>query len=257
CCIRSKRLMGVSRVPRNQIALALLTRMSRPPKRSTVAATAACTCASSRMSQRIARAWPPAACTASAAVWIVPGSFGLGTADLAAMATLAPSRAARRAMARPMPREAPVINRVLPFRLAIAVSSHAWSTSLARAGVRPAYNSAPMDSARLDALVSWIGQHPIAAGLVIFLIAFGDALVLVGAAIPAVPLVFAVGTLVGLGHVDGAYALACASLGAFAGDGISYWVGRRYGHQLRQRWPFAALQPFRVLGARRAHFPPA
>lgn len=96
-----------------------------------------------------------------------------------------------------------------------------------------------MDSARLDALVSWIGQNPIAAGLVIFLIAFGDALVIVGVAVPAVPLLFAVGTLVGLGHVEGAYALACASLGAFAGDGISYWIGRRYGHQLRQRWPFA------------------
>ena len=48
-----------------------------------------------------------------------------------------------------------------------------------------------MDSARLDALVTWIGQHPIAAGLVIFLIAFGDALVIVGVAIPAVPLLFA------------------------------------------------------------------
>ena len=95
-----------------------------------------------------------------------------------------------------------------------------------------------MDSARLDALVTWIGQHPIAAGLVIFLIAFGDALVIVGVAIPAVPLLFAVGTLVGLGHVDGTYALACATLGAFAGDGISYWVGHRYGPQLRQRWPF-------------------
>jgi membrane protein DedA with SNARE-associated domain/membrane-associated phospholipid phosphatase len=95
-----------------------------------------------------------------------------------------------------------------------------------------------MDSARLDALVTWIGQHPIAAGLVIFLIAFGDALVIVGVAIPAVPLLFAVGTLVGLGHVDGLYALVCASLGAFMGDGISYWVGHRYGPQLRQRWPF-------------------
>lgn len=95
-----------------------------------------------------------------------------------------------------------------------------------------------MDSARLEALVAWIGQNPIAAGLVIFLIAFGDALVIVGVAIPAVPLLFAVGTLVGLGHVDGTYALACATLGAFAGDGISYWVGHRYGPQLRQRWPF-------------------
>ena len=95
-----------------------------------------------------------------------------------------------------------------------------------------------MDSARLDALVAWIGQHPIAAGLVIFLIAFGDALVIVGVAIPAVPLLFAVGTMVGLGHVDGLYALVCASLGAFLGDGISFWVGNRYGAQLRQRWPF-------------------
>ncbi|WP_374474332.1 VTT domain-containing protein [Arenimonas sp.] len=95
-----------------------------------------------------------------------------------------------------------------------------------------------MDSARLEALVAWIAQNPLAAGLVIFLIAFGDALVIVGVAIPAVPLLFAVGTLVGLGHVDGGYALACATLGAFAGDGISYWVGHRYGPQLRQRWPF-------------------
>ncbi|MAL02815.1 MAG: hypothetical protein CL625_00855 [Arenimonas sp.] len=95
-----------------------------------------------------------------------------------------------------------------------------------------------MDSARLEALVAWIGENPTLAGLVIFLIAFGDALVIVGVAIPAVPLLFAVGTLVGLGHVDGAYALACATLGAFAGDAISFWVGHRFGPQLRQRWPF-------------------
>lgn len=96
-----------------------------------------------------------------------------------------------------------------------------------------------MDSAHLDALVDWIARHPWLAGLVIFLIAFGDALVIIGVAVPAVPLLFAVGTLVGLGHVDGTYALACAALGAFFGDGISYWVGHRYGPQLRQRWPFS------------------
>src|SRR5690606_38954567 len=114
CCIRSKRFIGVSRVPRSQIALALLTRMSMPPKVSTVFATAARTCSSSRMSHRSASARPPAASTAFAAVWMVPGSLGLGTSDLAAMATLAPSRAARSAIARPMPREPPVMKRVLP-----------------------------------------------------------------------------------------------------------------------------------------------
>src|SRR3990170_3400725 len=48
---------------------------------------------------------------------MVPGSFGCGSVVLAATATLAPSRAARSAIARPMPREAPLMKRVLPFRL--------------------------------------------------------------------------------------------------------------------------------------------
>src|SRR4051794_16340542 len=48
---------------------------------------------------------------------MVPSSFGCGSAVLAAMATLAPSRAARSAMARPIPRLAPVMNRVLFARL--------------------------------------------------------------------------------------------------------------------------------------------
>lgn len=45
-----------------------------------------------------------------AAVKMVPSSFGCGSAVFAATTMLAPSWAARRAMARPMPRLAPVIN---------------------------------------------------------------------------------------------------------------------------------------------------
>src|SRR5215212_4220193 len=46
---------------------------------------------------------------------MVPGSLGCGSVVFAAMATLAPSRAARRPIASPIPREAPVMNSVLPF----------------------------------------------------------------------------------------------------------------------------------------------
>src|SRR5579872_1820294 len=46
---------------------------------------------------------------------MVPGSFGCGSLVFAAIATLAPSRAARSPMASPMPREAPVMNRVFPL----------------------------------------------------------------------------------------------------------------------------------------------
>ena len=72
----------------------------------------------------------------------------------------------------------------------------------------------------------------------IFAIAFCDAVILLGAIVPALPLMFAVGVLIGLGQLSGPYALVCAALGAFAGDAISFWVGRRWGPQLRGHWPF-------------------
>src|SRR5215469_148195 len=46
---------------------------------------------------------------------MVPSSLGCGSTVFAAMAILAPSAAALRAIARPIPREPPVMNRVLPF----------------------------------------------------------------------------------------------------------------------------------------------
>ncbi len=89
-----------------------------------------------------------------------------------------------------------------------------------------------------DSTIAWISAHPYAAGGLIFLIAFCDALAVVGIVVPALPLLFAVGALVGLGHVDGTYAIVCAALGAFAGDALSFWIGHRWGPQLREHWPF-------------------
>jgi membrane protein DedA with SNARE-associated domain len=79
----------------------------------------------------------------------------------------------------------------------------------------------------------------VAAGALIFLVAFCDAVIVLGIVVPALPLLFAVGALVGLGHVSGPYALVCAAAGAFVGDSMSYWIGRRWGPQLRTRWPFS------------------
>jgi len=95
-----------------------------------------------------------------------------------------------------------------------------------------------MTPAWLDAVVAWIGTHPVAAGGLVFLVAFCDALAVVGIVVPALPLLFAVGVLVGLGHVSGPYALAAAALGALLGDGLSYWIGRRWGPSMREHWPF-------------------
>ena len=90
----------------------------------------------------------------------------------------------------------------------------------------------------IDHIGAWLGAHPIAAGGVIFAIAFCDALVILGAVVPALPMLFAAGVLVGLGELSGPYALVCAASGAFLGDGLSFWIGRRLGPGLRRIWPF-------------------
>ncbi len=96
-----------------------------------------------------------------------------------------------------------------------------------------------MNSSWFDSLLAWISAHPVAAGAVIFAIAFCDAVIVLGAIVPALPLLFAVGVLIGLGEISGPYALITAALGALAGDGISFWVGHRWGPRLRAHWPFS------------------
>ena len=86
-----------------------------PPNLATAASTAASIWSSDRTSTTHASARPPAFSISSAAVWMVPGSFGCGSAVLAAITTFAPSRAARSPMALPMPRLAPVMKSVLPL----------------------------------------------------------------------------------------------------------------------------------------------
>ena len=121
--IRSNRFIGVCAVPARKMADALLTTMSMPPKWSAACFIASATRASSRASTWSASACPPAASISAAAVWIVPSRRGCGSAVLAATTMLAPSRAARSAIALPMPRLAPVMKRVFPASVGIGSGS--------------------------------------------------------------------------------------------------------------------------------------
>lgn len=89
-----------------------------------------------------------------------------------------------------------------------------------------------------NSLLAWVAAHPTAAGAVIFAVAFCDALIVVGAVVPALPLLLPVGILIGMDEMSGPYALVCAAAGAFLGDGLSFWIGRRWGRQLYEHWPF-------------------
>ncbi len=107
-----------------------------------------------------------------------------------------------------------------------------------------------MQNGWMEHIVTWIGAHPVAAGGLIFLIAFCDAVAVVGIVVPALPLLFAVGTLIGLGYLNGPYALICAALGAFAGDALSYWIGYRWGPAMREHWLFRRYPQFIDRGER-------
>ena len=101
-----------------------------------------------------------------------------------------------------------------------------------------------MQPAWLDHIAQWISTHPLAAGAVVFLVGFCDALAVVGILVPALPLLFAVGAMVGIGQINGTYALFAAALGAYAGDTFSYWLGRRYGNEMRGIWLFKRYPAF-------------
>jgi len=86
-------------------------------------------------------------------------------------------------------------------------------------------------------LFAWIGANPGWAGIGVFLIAFFESLALVGLVLPGAAMMFGIGALVGTDTLPLWPTLVWAAVGAIAGDGVSFWLGRRYHMQLKVRWP--------------------
>lgn len=73
---------------------------------------------------------------------------------------------------------------------------------------------------------------------VLFLLAFGESIVLFSFFIPASVLFLAIGGLIGATGGDLLPLVLAGTAGAFLGDLVSYWIGWRYRHDLDKRWPF-------------------
>ena len=87
-------------------------------------------------------------------------------------------------------------------------------------------------------LLTWVSANPHWAGAIVFLMAFAESLAVVGMVVPGVAVMFAVGALIGAGALDFQAMVLWAVLGAVAGDGLSFWLGKRYQRQLTRLWPF-------------------
>ncbi|WP_294041979.1 VTT domain-containing protein [Thiolapillus sp.] len=88
-------------------------------------------------------------------------------------------------------------------------------------------------------LLAWVSANPGWAGAVVFLMAFAESLAMVGMVVPGVAIMFAVGALIGSGALDFRVMVLWAVIGAVAGDGLSFWLGKKYQRQLTGMWPFS------------------
>ena len=91
--------------------------------------------------------------------------------------------------------------------------------------------------AHLQALVDYFSLHPQLALAAVFAAALLEAVAVIGTVVPGSSIVFVGGMLVGLKALDPAWTAAAAIGGAIAGDGFSFWLGRRYRERLRTMWP--------------------
>ncbi|AJY09549.1 LssY C-terminal domain-containing protein [Burkholderia dolosa] len=90
-----------------------------------------------------------------------------------------------------------------------------------------------------DAIHAWlatIGAHPLLVLAIVFAAACAEAIALIGTVVPAGAVMFAAGTLIGAGALDGWTTIGVAAAGAVVGDGISYELGRRYRGMIRDWW---------------------
>ncbi|MGN7982094.1 VTT domain-containing protein [Burkholderia sp. 22313] len=81
-----------------------------------------------------------------------------------------------------------------------------------------------------------IAAHPALVLCVVFGVACAESLAIVGTLVPAGIVMFAAGALIGAGVLDVWATLGIAALGAIAGDGISFELGRRHAGDVRAWW---------------------
>jgi membrane protein DedA with SNARE-associated domain len=83
----------------------------------------------------------------------------------------------------------------------------------------------------LQQVIGWVDQHPTLTLLALFLCCTGESIIVLGVLIPTTIVLLLAGAFVANGALDLWPAIAAAVAGAVCGDGINFWVGRRWGNR--------------------------
>lgn len=89
----------------------------------------------------------------------------------------------------------------------------------------------------IEPINQWILINQDHAWLVIFLIAFAESMIVLGIIIPGLPLMLMLGGLIATGALNMWFVFFWCVVGAVAGDGLSFWIGKRYKHHALNIWP--------------------
>ena len=87
--------------------------------------------------------------------------------------------------------------------------------------------------------LDYFSANPEWALAIVFLIAFGEALLIIGLFVPSTVALVSAGMLVGTGHLDFWAVFWATAVGAILGDQVSYWAGRLFGERLKTMWPLS------------------
>jgi membrane protein DedA with SNARE-associated domain/membrane-associated phospholipid phosphatase len=91
----------------------------------------------------------------------------------------------------------------------------------------------------LHALLHWVAANPGWAYAIVLATALAESLAVVGVVVPGVMIMLGAGALIGTGVLQFWPIFFAAVAGAIAGDGLSFWLGRHYRHQICGWWPFS------------------
>jgi membrane protein DedA with SNARE-associated domain len=88
-------------------------------------------------------------------------------------------------------------------------------------------------------VVEFVRVHQAWAAPIVFMLAFGESLAFVSLLFPAWAALVGIGVLIGSGTIDFWPIWIAASLGAGAGDWLSYWIGLKIGPPVAHIWPLS------------------
>lgn len=90
----------------------------------------------------------------------------------------------------------------------------------------------------IQPLINFFQLYPYSSGIFTFLIVFMETMAVIGAVLPGIVIMPAIGFLIGSDVIPFSSTLLCAVTGAITGDYVSYFLGIYFQDRIHRMWPF-------------------